>query len=165
MILLRENECRVGRQYSERGLVEASREGGRVELRSPHGAARASGASWRRPAKVGGWSYARLAGQRERAKPPPRGVPGRRAGGVTLETLGRASDRSLVAASREGGRGELRSPGRAARRRAGRWRAKFPGERGQAPFPQASPAFSPCPSADRVESRAVPREGWVVYEL
>ena len=81
----------------------------------------------------------------ERAE-PRRGVPGKWAGGVTLASRGSASERSLlaasreggrvelrsprragsaserglVAASREGGRGELRSPRRAARRRAGR---------------------------------------------
>ena len=82
---------------SERSLVAASREGGRVELRSPCRAARVSGASSRRLGKVGGWSYARDASQ------------------------GTASERSLIAASREGGRVELLSTRRAARCRAGRW--------------------------------------------
>ena len=67
-----------------------------------------SGASSRRPGKVGGWSYALLTGQRERAEPRG-GVPRRLAGGVTLASRGSASEQSLLlAASREGGRVALR---------------------------------------------------------
>ena len=63
----RENEGRMWRPGSERSLAAASRESGRAGLRSPRAAARVSGASSPRPGKVGGWSYARLAGQGARA--------------------------------------------------------------------------------------------------
>ena len=84
-----------GGSASERSLLAVSREGGRVALRSPRRAARVSGASSRRPGKVGGWRYARLAGQREWAE-PRRGVSGKGAGGDTLASQGSASSSGQV---------------------------------------------------------------------
>ena len=173
----------IGKPCRQKGRESCEKTSG------PRGGRAVSGGSPRRPGKVEGWAYARLAGQRVRAE-APRGLPGRRAGGVTLAPQGRASERRLLAASREGGRAALRSPRRAARvgggassRRLGRGGggtyARLAGQRvvergGGGPSSRASagrprsllvsPAFFPCPSADRVESRAVPGEEWEVYE-
>ena len=98
----------IGKPCRQKGRESCEKTSG------PRGGRAVSGGSPRRPGKVEGWDYARLAGQRVRAE-APRGLPGRRAGGVTLAPQGRASERRLLAASREGGRVALRSPRRSAR--------------------------------------------------